>query len=95
MSIWPPSGFSKNVFYRLKVKICLFVTVNIITSYNFPGNSIEIPQVVQKIWRFSSSILAVFIKFLDFLTFPCYEESNDVSIKQIMPAFFLFSIYFK
>ena len=40
----------------------------------FPENSIEIQQVVQKISRFSSSILAIFGDFLDFLTFTCCKE---------------------
>ena len=35
----------------------------------------EIPQVVQKIWKFFTSILTI----LDLLTFPCYKETNDVS----------------
>ena len=47
--------------------------------WNFHCNS----QVVQKIWRISLSILPIFInfeKFLDFLTFSCYRETNDVSL---------------
>ena len=34
---------------------------------------IKIPQVVLKIWRFSPSILTLFIYFSDFLKFPNYE----------------------
>ena len=41
----------------------------IIISPIFPENFIEIPQVVQKIWRFSPSILTIFTNFLDFLSF--------------------------
>ena len=74
------SGFSKNVFSTERVKHCFFVTFNVI-SHIFPESFIEIFQVVHKIWRFSSSVLAIFINFLDFLTFPCYKETNDVSIK--------------
>ena len=78
-----PCGFSKNVLSKGGVKPCFFVTFNIIISHIFPENFIEIPQVVQKIWRISLSILAVFIdfrRFLDFLIFPCYRETNDVSL---------------
>ena len=57
-----------------------FVTFYIIISHIFPENFIEISQVVQKIWRFFQSILSVFIDFSDFLTFPCYRETIDVSI---------------
>ena len=35
----------------------------------FSENVIEIPQVVQKIWRFSPLILTIFINVLDFLKF--------------------------
>ena len=74
------SGFLKNVFSKEKVKRCFFVTFNVISRI-FPEVFIEISQVVHKIWRFSSSVLAIFINFLDFLTFPCYKESNNVSTK--------------
>ena len=59
-----------------------------IISHIFPGGFIDIPQVVQKVWRFSSSILTIFIDFSDFLTFPCCKEASDVSILQMKPAFF-------
>ena len=50
---------------------------NIIISHIFPENVvIKIPQVLQKIWRFSPSILALFIYFSDFLTYPYYKETN-------------------
>ena len=65
----PSCGSSKNLSSRERVKPCFF-----------PKNLIEISQVVQKIWRFSSSILSISINFLDFLTFPCYKETNDDSI---------------
>ena len=45
----PPNGFSKNVSPWERVKPCIFVTFSIIISHIFPGNIIEIPQVVQKI----------------------------------------------
>ena len=58
----------------------MFVTFNIIISHVFPENFIEIPLVVKKIWRFFPSILTTFIDFSDLLTFPCYKETNDVSV---------------
>ena len=51
--------------------------------------SLKIPKVVQKIQNFSSSTLAVFINVTNFLKFTCGEETNDVSIKQMMPDFLL------
>ena len=51
-----------------------FVTFNI--SHVFPENFIEVPQVVQNIWRFSS----IFINLLDFLLSPHFTEYYDVSI---------------
>ena len=42
------------------------VTFNIIISHIFPENFIKISQVVQKIWRFSTSILTNFINLWDF-----------------------------
>ena len=57
-SIWSPScGFSKSVSSGEKVKAWIFVTFNIFISQIFRENFIEILQVVQKIWRFSPSIL--------------------------------------
>ena len=41
---------------------------NIILCYTFPENFIEIQEVFQKWWRFSSPILAIFTNFLDFLS---------------------------
>ena len=51
-----------------------------ITSHFFPENFIEIPEVAQKIRKFSPSIITIFIDFSKFLTFPCYKETNDISI---------------
>ena len=69
-----------------------FLWLNIIISHIFPENFIYIPHVVQKIWRLSLSlsILAIFIDFLNFLLFPSYKETNDISLWQIMSAFFHF-----
>ena len=88
-----PCCFSKNSSCKQTVKSWFFVTLNVIWSHIFPENFIAIPQVVQKIWRLSLSILAIFNnfhQFLDFLTFPCYKETNDVSLKQMVSAFFYF-----
>ena len=52
----PPCGFSKNICSRERMKPWFFVTFNISISHIFPKNFIQIPQVVQKIWRFSPSI---------------------------------------
>ena len=50
--------FSRIVFSRARVKTWFFVTFNIITSYIFSENFIEIHPVVQKIWWLYSSRLA-------------------------------------
>ena len=83
-------GISKTVPSRDRLKPWFFVTFNIIISLIFPENFIEISQVFQKIWRFSPSILTIFINFSDFLIFPCYKETNDVNILQLMSACFYF-----
>ena len=65
-----PCDFSKNISSKERVKSCFFVTFNIIISHIFPENLIEIPQVVQKTWRISLSILIIFINFHQFFGFP-------------------------
>ena len=72
--------FSKNVSSKQRLKPCVFMTFNIIISYIFPENFIELPQVVQNIWRLSLSILAIFMDF----------QTNDVSLWQMMSRFFHF-----
>ena len=72
--------FSEIAFTRERVFPRFFVTFNNFTSYIFPENLIEICLVVQRIWRFPSSILAAFANFLDFLTSTCYKKINDVSM---------------
>ena len=70
-------GFSKNISSKKRVKPCFFVTFNISISRTFPENCIEIPQAVQKIWRLSLSIVAIFIDFNQvsgFLAFPCTKK---------------------
>ena len=62
-------------------------------SLIFPENVIiKIPRVVQKIWRFSPSILALFIYFSDFLTFPYYKETNGVTYNRWCQQFFTFNL---
>ena len=87
---WPPLPTPPPVVFRrvylLKTRRWnpgFFVTFNNILKHIFPENFIEFPQVVQKIWRNSLSILAIFINFLsflDFLTLPYYKETNYVSL---------------
>ena len=43
------SGFSKNIFFRDKVKPYFVVRFNIIRSHIFPESFIKTPQVFQKI----------------------------------------------
>ena len=62
------------------MKPWFFVTFSIIISHIFPEHLIEIHQVIHKIWRYSFSILIIFIGFSDFLAGPCYKEANNVSI---------------
>ena len=76
----PPSpshcGFSKNVSSIERVKPWVFVTFHIIISHMYPEHFIEITQVVQKLWRMSLSILAIFIDFYRFSGF------SDISLLQ-------------
>ena len=64
-----PCGFLKNVSSVQRVEPRFFVTFNIILKHIFPENFIEFTQVVQKIWRNSLSILAIFINFNQFFRF--------------------------
>ena len=82
--------FSKNVSSKERLESSFFVTFNIIISHIFPEYSIEILQDVQKLWRISLSVLAIFINFTDFLTLPCYKETNNVNLDQMMSAIFHF-----
>ena len=85
-----PCGFSKNVCCKERVKPWFFVALNNSISHIFPENIIEIPQVVQKLWRIYLSILAIFINFLNFSTFLCYKETNDLSYNKWCQHFFTF-----
>ena len=76
-------GFLKSVSSKERVKLSFFVVFNISIRRIFPENFIEIPQVVQKLCRISVPILAIFDnfhQFLGFFIFPCYKETNDISL---------------
>ena len=82
------------MFFRKIMRPCFFLfsfNFNIIVSHIFPENVIiKIPQVVQKIWRFSPWILALFIYFSNFLTFPYYKKTNGVTCNRWCQQFFTF-----
>ena len=65
----PPHGFLEIVSSKQMVTPWFFVTFKIIIRHIFPKDFIEIPQVVQKLWRISRSILAIFIDFYQFFGF--------------------------
>ena len=70
-----------------------YFNFNIIISQIFPENVIiKISQVVRKIWKFSPSILTLFIYFSDFLTFPYYKETNGVTYNRWCQQFFTFNL---
>ena len=68
-SLAPSVVFFKDVSAKETVNSWFFVTFNIIISHIIPENFIEIPQVVQKIWRLSLTKLASFIDFYQFFGF--------------------------
>ena len=73
--------------------VFFYFNFNIIISHIFPENVIiKIPQVVQKIWRFSPSTLALFIYFSDFLTFSYYKETNGVTYNTWCQQFVTFNL---
>ena len=76
-----PGSFSKNSSSRERVKPWFF------DDFWYYHTSLQIPQNVKKISRFSPSILTIFIDSLDFLTFPCYKEINDLSIMSVFCHF--------
>ena len=96
-SVWhSPPGFSKYVFFRREWGPIFFGFFNFnfnIISHIFPENVIiKISQVLQKIWRFSPSVLALFIYFSDVLTFPYYKETNSVTYNRWCQQFFTFGL---
>ena len=73
----PLWSFQKCIF-STKGEALFFMTFNVFVSHIFPENFIKIPPVIQKISRSPPSIFIILIKFTDFVTFPCYIETNDV-----------------
>ena len=61
-----PCGFSRIWFSKERVRSWIIVNFNIIISYIFPENFIEIHQVFQKISRYFSSVVAIFWHFFGF-----------------------------
>ena len=49
--------------------------------------------LIESLSQIFSVNINYFHQFFEFLTFPCYIETNEVSIKQMMSAFFLLSSY--
>ena len=58
-------SLSKNVISKNSVKPYFLLLLKFLLSYTFLENFIQISKVVQKIERFSSSILTAFIIFLN------------------------------
>ena len=54
---------------QIENKALLLMTFSIIMRHIFPKNFIKVPQVVRKIWRFSSSTLTILISFSFLLNF--------------------------
>ena len=69
-------------FQKFNPKKTFFIT------RDFPENFIEI-------WRFSSSALSIFINFSDFLTFPCYLETNSLYQTLMIPSQIFFWEFFE
>ena len=81
-------------FQSLQVQTEQIEFVCYLTQKRFGGRGSvwSLPSVVFP-RRFSPSILTIFMDLTDFSTFPCYKETNDVSILQIMSAFFYFQLF--
>ena len=75
-----PAIFQKIFILQREGEVLIFVTFNTIINHIPPENFIKTPEVVQKLWRFSSSKLTIFIIFFYFLRFPCYKDTNKVNI---------------
>ena len=69
-------------FQKLNPEKAFFIT------RDFPENLIEI-------WRFFSSTLSIFIDFSDFLTFPCYLETNSLYQTLTIPSQIFFCEFFE
>ena len=90
--ISPPVVFPKMRFSEVGWRSAVFVKFKIITRHIFSEKLIEILQVFQKIWRFSSSILTIFIIFLFFDIFVLQRNwwrqhiTNDIFIFSLQPT---------
>ena len=75
-------------FDNLINKSCLLENLEfaVIIRYLFLESFIEILQVARKIWRFSLTILTIFISFLDFLPFSCCKWTNKPAGKFWSPG---------
>ena len=92
-SIWPlPCGFSKNISSKERVKLWFFVTFNIILGHIFRDIFVDLPQDVQKIWRISLSILAIFIFCGFFWHFLFTKKLMKLAYNRWCQHFFTFSI---
>ena len=69
VNLTPPLWFFEKSILWWEGKTLVFLTVNIIIGHIFTENFIEVPQVVQKIWSISLSILTIFIDFHQFFVF--------------------------
>ena len=88
-----PVVFPKMCFSKKQRSPGFLGLFNIIISCIFRENFIAIPEAVQKLRRFCSSISTTFTNFSDFLTFPCYKETwrqhiTD-EIKILLPSTYL------
>ena len=74
-------GFSKNLSSKERLKPWFFETFNIIISGIFPEISLKFLKSFRKYEEFFCQYYlfsSIFIEYLDFLTFLCYKETNDV-----------------
>ena len=86
----PPHGFSKNLSSKERVKGWFFVTFNIIISRIFHWNSSNRSEDMKSFSVNISCFHRFPLVFWIFLIFPCYKETNDVSLEQIMSPFLHF-----
>ena len=59
-----PAIFQKIFILQREGEVLIFVTFNTIINHILPENFIKTPQVFQKLWRFSSSKVTIFIIFI-------------------------------
>ena len=59
-----PAIFQEIFILQREGEVLIFVTFNTIINHILPENFIKTPQVFQKLWRFSSSKVTIFIIFI-------------------------------